>query len=141
MTQKSLTHEYVKFEIKNLHELQDTFANFFRTMGEQMSPDENCRHHGYPRVSLAMLHKIVEMYSSHKGFFDISFRECPLWEFDLENQVVTIPVEGKVSEGLLEAIEFFEDEDNRVIHPARIRAKKEGAGRRQVVSAHSSSKA
>ena len=113
---------HVEFVIVNQSELQDTFAAFFRTMGCQMGSVEKPGRRGAVTLSSSLMDKFGEACVQSKGFFDVNFRAGGFREIDLDNEVVTVPIRGKVAKGLLEAIDHFEDEDNRVIHPTRRRA-------------------
>lgn len=106
----------LKLRIENDDEVQSIFSDLFRTMGKQMGPSFSKEaRKGSFSVSSAVLDKSAETW--HKGglFFHVDVESSPLWEIDFENKVVTVPVKVVVAQGLSDAIDYFEDEKNRVV--------------------------
>ena len=112
----------VKFRVENEDDLQGTFTAFFRTMGCQMAAVKKPGRRGAVTVSSSMNDRLFEGYSNWKGFFEVDVFQDGHWEIDLDNEIVTIPLLVRPSEGLLEAIDYFEEEENRVVHPRHLRS-------------------
>ena len=85
-------------------------------MGEQMAPSDskNARPNSF-WVSSAIADKQSEAFHRGDFIFFAEVESSPLWEIDFDKKVVTIPVRVVPPQGLLDAIEYFKDERNRVV--------------------------
>ncbi len=113
-------NQTTRFElrIENEVEVQEIFDGFFRTMGQQMGPSfsETARRGSFS-VSSAIVDKSAELLREGGILFHVDVTASPFWEIDFDREVVTVPVCVEVSKGLLEAIEFFDNAENRVVLP------------------------
>ena len=107
----------LELRIENENEIQEVFADFFRTMGCQMGPtfsSENTNNRGFC-TTYPILKKFGEAMQKGDSLFHADVEPGLLWEIDFDRDVVVIPVSVKVTQALLDAIDYFEDEKNRVV--------------------------
>lgn len=106
-----------ELRIENEDKIQKIFADFFRTMGPQMGPSfskEEARYGGFC-TTYPILKKFGEAMQKGDSLFYADVEPGLLWEIDFDRDVVVIPVTIKVTQSFLDAIEYFEDEKNRVV--------------------------
>ena len=110
--------KWLELRIENEDEIQKIFADFFRTMGSQMGPSFSREaRKGSFSVSSAIVDKTAETFRKGGLLFYVDVNTSPFWELDFDNDMVTVPVHIEVPQGLLDAINYFENEENRVVLP------------------------
>ena len=106
-----------ELSIENEDEIQKIFNDFFRTMGPQMGPtfsNEEARYGGFC-TTYPILKKFGEAMEKGNNLFHVDVETGLLWEIDFDRDVVVIPVTVGVTQALLDTIDYFEDEKNRVV--------------------------